>query len=42
MFLCHLAAILSASEKASNSELSEPDWETIMEIVEEVKTKNTS
>lgn len=29
-------------ERATNSDLSEPDWETILEIVEEVKTKNVS
>ncbi len=29
-------------EKATNGDLSEPDWEAILEIVEEVKTKNIS
>ena len=30
------------SDKATNSELSEPDWEIILDIVEEIKQKNVS
>lgn len=29
-------------DKATNSDLSEPDWETILDIVEEIKQKNVS
>lgn len=29
-------------DKAASSELSEPDWETILDIVEEIKQKNVS
>ncbi|CAI7990519.1 Hepatocyte growth factor-regulated tyrosine kinase substrate [Geodia barretti] len=29
-------------DKAVSSELSEPDWETILDIVEEIKQKNVS
>lgn len=34
--------LFPTTEKATNGDLSEPDWEAILEIVEEVKTKNTS
>lgn len=34
--------ILSHSDKATNPDHSEPDWETILEIVEEVKTKGVT
>ena len=30
------------SDKATNPDLSDPDWETILEIVEEVKTKGVT
>lgn len=30
------------TDKAASSELSEPDWETILDIVEEIKQKNVS
>ena len=33
---------LILSEKATSADLSEPDWETILQIVEEVKTKTVS
>jgi len=33
---------LSHSDKATNPDHSEPDWETILEIVEEVKTKGVT
>jgi hypothetical protein len=29
-------------DKATSSELSEPDWEIILDIVEEIKQKNVS
>ena len=31
---------LFSSEKATSAEHSEPDWEAILEMVEEVKTKS--
>ena len=37
-----LYSICSPSDKATNSELSEPDWEVILDIVEEIKQKNVS
>jgi len=37
-----LSCILSHSDKATNPDHSEPDWETILEIVEEVKTKGVT
>ncbi len=30
------------TEKATNGTQSDPDWEVILEIVEEVKTKNVT
>lgn len=38
----YASTVLSFTEKATNGDLSEPDWETILEIVEDVKTKNIS
>ena len=42
MVLNVLSLSLPLTEKATSSDLSEPDWETILEIVEEIKGKNTS
>ena len=38
----YLLSVLYIIEKATAEDLSEPDWETILEIVEEIKTKNVS
>lgn len=39
---CTLLPLCLTSDKATNSELNEPDWETILDIVEEIKQKNVS
>ena len=42
LFSSLLLLLLLPPDKATNPENSEPDWETILDIVEEIKQKNVS
>ena len=37
-----VVCLSNTAEKATGPDLSEPDWESILEIVEDIKTKSVS